>query len=176
MINFIRIYWFCWGLFCFISYSDHSSVIYNNKNYGSLPYILFIAVKNGRITLDGPQCIAICSKFKMVSLLLKNLIMILVVDFFHNKSLWLKIYIHLINILLYSHLLAWQQLNVLDNFQWALHRTQLVFSPILPVLTILIKINKTGGARTLIEGRGCISGSARLVSFENSFIYPPPPN
>ena len=29
------------------------SVIYNIKNYGSLPYILFIAVQNSRITLDN---------------------------------------------------------------------------------------------------------------------------
>ena len=53
-------------------YSEHLSVIYNNKNYGSLPYILFIAVQNSSISLDRPQCIAICSKFKMASLLLKN--------------------------------------------------------------------------------------------------------
>ena len=72
MINFIRIYLSSWGLLCFISYSEHLSVIYNNKNYGSLPYILFIAVQNSRITLDRPQCIAICSKLKMALLLLKN--------------------------------------------------------------------------------------------------------
>ena len=34
--------------------------------------------------------IATYSQFKMASLLLKNLIAILVVDFFHNKSLWVK--------------------------------------------------------------------------------------
>ena len=34
------------GLLCFISYSEHLSAIYNNKNYGSLPYILFTAVQN----------------------------------------------------------------------------------------------------------------------------------
>ena len=34
--------------------------MYNNKNYGSLPYILFIAIQNSRITRDRPQCIAIC--------------------------------------------------------------------------------------------------------------------
>ena len=96
MINFIRIYLFSWGLLCFISYSDHSSVIYNNKNYGSLPHILFIAVQNGRITLDGPQCMAIYSKFKMASLLLKNLIVILVVDFFHKKNPVIK-NLHLFN-------------------------------------------------------------------------------
>ena len=72
MINFIRIYLFSYGLLSFISYSKHSSVIYNNKNYGSLPYILFIAAQNSRISLDRPQCIAICSKFKMALLLLKN--------------------------------------------------------------------------------------------------------
>ena len=27
----------------FISYSEHLSVVYDDKNYGSLPYILFIA-------------------------------------------------------------------------------------------------------------------------------------
>ena len=44
------------GLLCFISYySKHLSVIYNNKNYGSLPYIQFIAVQNSSITLDRPQ-------------------------------------------------------------------------------------------------------------------------
>ena len=72
MIKFTRIYLFSQGLFCFISYSEHLSVIYNNKNYGSFPYIIFIAVENNGITLDRPQCIAICSKFKMASVLLKN--------------------------------------------------------------------------------------------------------
>ena len=72
MINFIRIYLFSQGLLCFISYSEHLSVIYNNKNYGSFPYIIFIVVQNNGITLDRPQCIAICSKFKMASVLLKN--------------------------------------------------------------------------------------------------------
>ena len=61
------IYLSSWGLLCFISYSECLSVIYNIKNYGSLPYILFIAVQNSRITLDRPQCIAICSKLKMES-------------------------------------------------------------------------------------------------------------
>ena len=51
------------------------SFIYNNKNYGSLPYTLFVAVQNRSIILDGPQCAAMCSKFKMASLLLKNSIM-----------------------------------------------------------------------------------------------------
>ena len=74
MINFIRIYLFSHGLLCFISYSEHLSVIYNNKNYGSFPYIIFIAVQNSRITLDRPQCIAMCLKFQMGSVLLKNLI------------------------------------------------------------------------------------------------------
>ena len=73
MINCIRIYLFSQGLLCFIIYSEHLSVIYNNKNYGPLPYILFIAVQNSRITLDRPQCIAICSKFKIAALLLKKL-------------------------------------------------------------------------------------------------------
>ena len=72
MINFIRIYLFSQGLLCFKSYFEHLSVIYNIKNCGSLPYILFIAFQNSRITLDRPQCIAIRSKFKMASLLLKN--------------------------------------------------------------------------------------------------------
>ena len=44
-LNLIRMYLFSWGLLCFISYSEHLSVIYNDKNYGSLPYILFIAVQ-----------------------------------------------------------------------------------------------------------------------------------
>ena len=35
---------------CFISYSEHLSVFYNNENYGFLPYIIFIAVQNSRIT------------------------------------------------------------------------------------------------------------------------------
>ena len=72
MMNFIRIYLFFQGLLCFISYSKHLSVIYNYKNYGSLPYNSFIVVQNSRITLDRSQCIAIWSKFKMASLLLKN--------------------------------------------------------------------------------------------------------
>ena len=75
MINFIRICLFSKGLLCLISYSE-LSVIYNNKNYGSLSYILIIAVQNSRITLDRQQCIAICSKFKRTSLLLKNSISI----------------------------------------------------------------------------------------------------
>ena len=72
MINFIRIYFFSLGFLCFISYSEHLSVICNSKNYGSLPYILFVAAQNSCGTLDRPQCIARCSKFKMASLLLKN--------------------------------------------------------------------------------------------------------
>ena len=32
------------GFLCSISFPEHLSVIYNNKNNGSLPYILFIAV------------------------------------------------------------------------------------------------------------------------------------
>ena len=67
MINFIRIYLFFLGFLCFISYSEHLSLIYNNKNYGSLPNILFIAVQNSSVTLDRPQRITICA-----SLLLKN--------------------------------------------------------------------------------------------------------
>ena len=57
--------------FCFISYSEHLSVIYNNKSYDSLHkfYLYsFIVVQNSRITLDRPHCIAISSKFKMTSL------------------------------------------------------------------------------------------------------------
>ena len=72
MTNFIQIHLFFWGLLQFISYSEHLSVIHNNKNYGSLWFILFIVVQNSWITLDRPQCIVICSKFKMASLLLKN--------------------------------------------------------------------------------------------------------
>ena len=86
MINFIWIYLFSQGLLCFISYSDHLSVIYNNKNYGSFPYIIFIAVQNIGITLDRPQCIAICSKFKMASVLLKNSIRDIGGAIAHNDS------------------------------------------------------------------------------------------
>ena len=56
----------------FISCSDHLSVIYNDKNYDSLPYILFIAVQNSRITLDKAQCIAICSKLLLKNSIAKN--------------------------------------------------------------------------------------------------------
>ena len=45
--------------------------------YGSFPYILFTVVQSSRITLDRPQCIAICSNFKMASLLLKNSIVVM---------------------------------------------------------------------------------------------------
>ena len=58
-------------ILCFISYSEHLSVIYNTK-ITVLSHVLFIAVQNCWITLDRPQCIAICSKFKIASLLLKN--------------------------------------------------------------------------------------------------------
>ena len=43
------------GFLCFKSYLELLSFIYNNKNYVSLPYILFIAVQNSRITLDRAQ-------------------------------------------------------------------------------------------------------------------------
>ena len=50
-----------------------------------------ITVQNSKITLDRPQCIAICSKFKMVSLLLKTyhlVLNILKIRIFKTKYLY----------------------------------------------------------------------------------------
>ena len=58
-------------------------------------------------------------------------IVILVLIVFTRNPYGSKIYIHLINILLHNHVRASQQLNALDNCQWALRSTQLVFSPTL---------------------------------------------
>ena len=60
----------------FVSYPEYLFVIYNNKNYGLLLIIYLWQFKSFELPWieHRPRCNAICSKFKMASLLLKDLI------------------------------------------------------------------------------------------------------